>query len=102
LGEPPQIGHGKVRNLGHIGISIGAGLKIDLDEAYAGQRTRFHVIHSTGEGEETLEGIGDVRFDLLRRHPVIESGHQHDGNINGGKHIHRHLNHAGNPEHNYN
>ena len=44
------------------------------------------------KGEEALKGVGDVGFDLLRRHAVVESGHHHDRHIDLGKQIHRHLN----------
>ena len=59
------------------------------------------MIDSGGQGKEPLEGVGDVRFDLLRRHAVIEGRHQHHGNIDGRKHVHRHLGHAGDAEHNH-
>jgi hypothetical protein len=63
-----QIRHREVGDAGHGGIGIEAGLKINLDQAHARQRTRFNVIHAAGQREEALKASGDVRFDLLRRH----------------------------------
>ena len=34
--KAPQIRHGQIGNLRHVGVGIGAGLEIDLDQAYAG------------------------------------------------------------------
>ena len=65
-GQAPQIGHGQIRNLGDVGVGIGAGLEINLDQAHAGHRARFHVVDAAGQREEALERVGDVRFDLLR------------------------------------
>ncbi len=95
LRQAPQVGHGQIGNLRHIGIGVGARLEIDLDQAHAGQRARFHVVDAAGQREEALERVGDVRFDLLRRHAAVERGHQHHGNVDRRKHVHRHLNHAG-------
>ena len=98
FGKPPQIRHGEVGNVGDVGIGVGAGLKINLDQAHAGHGAGFHMIDAAAQREKSLEGIGDVRFDLFRRHAVVERGHQHDGNIDRRKHVHRHLRQAGNPQ----
>ena len=71
-------------------VGIGARLEVDLDEADAGQRARFAVVDVGGQGEEALEGIGDVGFDLLRRHAVVERGHHHHRHVDLGKQIDRH------------
>ena len=97
--QSPQVRHGQIGNLRDVGVGVGAGLEIDLDQAHAGQRTRFHVIDAAGQGEEALERVGDIRFDLLRGHAAVERGHQHDGNIDRRKHVHRHLHDAGDAQH---
>ncbi len=56
----------------------------------AGERARFDVIDVGAEREEALEGIGDVAFDLLRRHAGVEGGDDDDGNIDGREEIDRH------------
>ena len=71
-------------------VGVGAGLEVDLDEAHAGQRARFAVIHVGGQREEALEGVGDVGFNLLRRHAVVERGHHHHRHVDVGKQIHGH------------
>src|ERR1700730_15873580 len=48
LGQPAQIRHRQIRYLGYIGIRVGTGLEINLDQAYAGQRARLHVIDAAG------------------------------------------------------
>ncbi len=95
FGQAPQVGHGKIGNLGDVCIGVGARLKINLDQAHAGHRTRFHVIDAAAKGEESFEGIGDVRFDLLRGHPTVKGGDEDNGNIDGRKHVDGHLREAG-------
>ena len=99
LRQPPHVGHGEIGNLRHIRVGVGSGLKVNLDQTHAGHRTRFHVIHAAGQREKSFERVGNVRFDLLRRHAAVKRGHQHDGNIDGGKHVHGHARQAGQPEH---
>ncbi len=72
------------------GVGIGAGLEVNLDEADAGQRARLAVIDVGGQGEEALEGVGDVGFNLLRRHAAIESGHHHHRHVDLGEKIDGH------------
>ena len=74
------------------------GLKINLDEADAGHRARFHVVNAAAQCEKALEGVGNVGFDLFGRHAVVESSDEHDGNVDRRKHIHGHLRQAGNAE----
>ena len=71
-------------------FGIGARLEINLDQAYAGQRTRFAVVHVGGQRKEALKGIGDVRFNLLRRHAAVKRGHHHHRHVDFGEKVHRH------------
>ena len=48
------------------------------------------MIDIGGQREEPLEGVGDVGFNLLRRHAVVERGHHDDGHVDAGEQIHRH------------
>src|ERR1700678_774537 len=57
------------------------------------------MIDTASEREEPLECVGDVSLDLLWWHAVIESCHQHDGNVDWGEHVHGHLSQAGNAQH---
>ncbi len=97
--QAAQIGHRQIGNLRDVGIGVRARLKINFDQADAGHRTRFHVVDAAAQGKKSLERVGNVRFDLLRRHAVVKRGDQHDGNIDRRKHVHRHLHEAGDAEH---
>ena len=92
--QAAQIGHGEVGNVAQRRIGIGAGFEVDLDQAHAGERARLAVIHIGGQRKEALEGVGDVGFDLLRRHAVIERSHHHHRHIDVGKQVHRHAHHG--------
>ena len=92
--QTAQVGHGQVGDVAQRRIGIGARLEVDLDEADAGQRARFAVVHVGGQREEALEGVGDVGFNLLRRHAVVESGHDHHGHIDRREKVHRHARHG--------
>ena len=94
--QAAQIGHGQVGDVAQRRIRIGARLEVDLDQADAGQRARFAVVDIRAQGKESLKGVGDVGFDLLRRHAVVESRHHHHRHIDLGKQIDRH---AGNVDH---
>ncbi len=48
------------------------------------------MIHAAGQGEKPFEGIGNVRFDLLRRHAGIKRSYDDDGNVDGRKKVNRH------------
>ena len=98
LRKPPQVRHREIGNLRYIGVGVRARLKIDLDQADAGHRARFHVIDSAAQGEETLERVRDIGFDLLRRHAAVKGGHFDHGNIDRRKHVHRHLHEGGEPK----
>ena len=50
-----QVRQGEVGKLGHVGVGVGAGLKVHLDDADAGQRTRLHVIDAARQREEPLQ-----------------------------------------------
>ena len=93
--EAAQVSHGKVGNIGDVGIGIGAGLKIDFDQAHAGHGAGFHVIDAAAESEESFESIGDVGFDLFRGHAVIKRGDEDNRDIDGRKHVDWHLREAG-------
>ena len=99
LREPSQIRHSQVGNLRDVRIGIRTGLEINLDQAHPGQRPRFHMIHAARQREEAFKRIGDIRFDLLGRHPAIKRRHQNDRNLDGRKHVHRHARQAGQPQH---
>ena len=43
-GKSSQVRHRQVGNLRYVRIGVGARLKINLDQAHAGHRPRFHVI----------------------------------------------------------
>jgi len=87
-----EIRHCEIGNRAEVGVGVCTWLKIDFDEAYAGKRTGFDVIHATGQGEKLFERVGDVRFNLLRRHAGIKCGDDHDGNVDRRKKINRHTN----------
>ncbi len=88
--QAAQLRHGKIRDRGHRGIGVGARLEVDADQAHARQRARFDVVDAAAQREEALEGIGDVGFDLFRRHAVVERGDHNDRNVDVGKKIDRH------------
>ena len=98
-GQVAQAGHGEVGDAGHVRIGIRAGLEIHLDEAHAVQRAGLHVIHPRSKREHALKLAGDVVFNLLRRHPGIKRRHDHHGNVDRRKQIHRHPDQAGHPHH---
>ena len=88
--EPAQVGHGEIGHVAERGVGIGTGLEIELDEADAGEGPRLAVVHVGGEGEEALEGIGDIRFDLLGRHAVVEGGDDDHGHVDVGEEVDGH------------
>ncbi len=89
-GKTAQIGHGEVGDIAHCDVGIGARLEVDLDQAHAGERARFAVIDVGAQREEALEGVGDVGFDLLRRHAVVERGDNHHRHVDLREQVHRH------------
>src|SRR5882672_9254439 len=48
------------------------------------------MFDAAAEREESLEAAGDVGFDLLGRHSVVERRHHDHWNFHGGEHVHRH------------
>ena len=48
------------------------------------------MVDITCEGKEPFEGIGDVRFDLLRRHAGVKRYDYDDWNLDFGKQVHGH------------
>jgi hypothetical protein len=50
------------------------------------------VIDIAAEGEKALESIGDVTFNLLRRHAGIKGGYDDHGNIDLREEIDGHAN----------
>jgi GTP cyclohydrolase III len=64
-----HVGDGQIRDGGGVDIRVGVGLKVDANDAHAVERSRLDMIDAAGEREEALQVIGDVAFDLLRRHP---------------------------------
>ena len=66
------------------------GFEVNLDQAHAGQRARLGVIHIRSQGEEALEGVGDVRFNLLRRHTVVKRSDHDHWHVDAGEKVDRH------------
>ena len=85
-----KIGHREIRNGAEVGVGVRSWLKIDLDQAYAGKRARFDVVDAACQREQSFEWVGDVGFDLLRRHAGIKRGDDHDRNVDRRKQIHGH------------
>ncbi len=52
-GKSPQLRHRQIGNAADGRIRIGARLKINLDKADAGQRTRFDVVDATPQREKS-------------------------------------------------
>src|SRR5258708_11890590 len=73
-------------------MRVGPSLKINSDQAHAGQRPRLDVVHTAGQRKKPFERIGNARLDLLRRHPGIKRRHHHYRNIDWRKQVHWHSN----------
>ena len=80
----------RLENCGDIGIGVGSGLEVNLDNADAEQGAGFHVVDAAGQGEEALQRIGDIGFDILRRHAGVERGDHDLGQIDRREQIDRH------------
>src|SRR5262249_6643141 len=93
--QPPQVGHRQVRDHGHRGVGVRAGLEVDLEQADAGQGTRLDVLDAAAEGEEALEAARDVDLDLLWWHARVEGGDDDDGDADGWEHVDGHASQAG-------
>src|SRR5579864_3497981 len=85
-----QIRHRQIGDFAQVSVGVGSRLKINLDQADAGQRARFNVIDIAAQGEEPLEAAGDVSFNLFWRHPRVEGRDHHYRNVNGREKIDRH------------
>ena len=48
------------------------------------------MLNPAGQREEALQVIGDVAFDLLRRHAGVERGHSDYRDVHGREQIHGH------------
>ena len=92
--QPPQVGHRQVGDIAERGIGVGTWPKVNLDKTHAGERPRFNVIDIVAQGKETFKRIGDVRFDLFRRHPGIKGGDHYNGKVDRGKKVYRHVDNA--------
>src|SRR6185437_4090832 len=57
------------------------------------------MVDVAAQREESLEGVGDVGFHLLRRHARVERGYHDNRHINLGKQVHRHLHDSGDAHH---
>ena len=57
------------------------------------------MIDAAAERKESLERIGDVGFDLLRRHAVVKRRDDHDRNVDLRKKIDRHARDRGHADH---
>jgi hypothetical protein len=49
------------------------------------------VVDIGAQSKKTFKGVGNVGFNLLRRHAVVERGYYHYWHVDLGKQIHRHL-----------
>jgi hypothetical protein len=72
---------------------------VNFDQTDTSERTRFDVVDITAQSEKAFEGIGDIGFDLLRRHTRVKGGDHHDRDLHRRKQIHGHL-HGGGDTHN--
>ena len=99
LRQPSQVSHRQVGDLADRRVRIGSRLEVNLDQADAGERSRLDVVDVAAQREEALEGVGDVAFDLLRRHAAVERGHHDDRNLDLRKQIDRHARHRGHADH---
>jgi hypothetical protein len=48
------------------------------------------MIDPAAERKETLERIGDIRFNLLWRHAGVKRGDHHNWNVDIREKVHRH------------
>src|SRR6202050_3724038 len=93
--KPSQIRHGQIRDIADRGVRVRTRLKVDLDQAHPGQRSRLDMIDSASQRKEALVAICDIRFDLLRRHARVK-GRDHDNrDINLRKQIDGHTRNGG-------
>ena len=53
------------------------------------------MIDIAAQSKKALEGISDVRLDLLRGHPGVKSGYHDYGNVDLGEKVHGHTGHGG-------
>ena len=88
--QTSQIRHRQVGDVAHIRVRIGSGVKVHLDEADAGHRTRLNVVDAAAQREESLKRIGDVGFHLLRRHAGIKRCYYDHRYLDSRKQVHRH------------
>src|SRR5271165_3972207 len=54
---------------------------------------------TASKSEESLKPPSNIIFNVFRSHPGEECGHNHNGNFDRWKQIHRHLDHARNAHH---
>ena len=66
------------------------GLKVDSNDAGAGQRARFDMFNAAGQRELPFEAAGDIGLDLFRRHAVVERRDHHHRDVDVRKHVDRH------------
>ncbi len=97
--KPAQVCHGEIGNVAECGVGIGAGLKINFDETDAGEGARFDVVDVAAKSEESLEGVGNVGFNLLRRHASVEGSNYDDRDVDLREQVHRHAHHGGDANH---
>lgn len=50
------------------------------------------MIYAAGQRKPTFKRIGDIGFDLLRRHAGVKRGDDDDWNIDRRKEVNRHTN----------
>ena len=88
--QAPQLRQGQVGNRGDRRVRVRPGLKIHSNHARARERPRLNVLDSARQRELPFEAAGNVGFDLLRRHAVIERRDHHHGDVDVREHVHRH------------
>ena len=56
-----------------------------------GSELGLHVVDAAGKGELALEMVGDVGFNLLRRHAGVEGGDGDHRQVDGREHVDGHI-----------
>ncbi len=75
---------------GHCRIRVHTRMKIDFDDADAGERARLDVFDAAAQRQEPLQAIGDAVLHLLRRHSRIKGRDHHYRYVDPRKHVDSH------------
>jgi hypothetical protein len=65
-------------------------LEEDFDDADAQQRARLRVVDAAGQREKAFQWVGDIGFDVLRRHARVKRRYYDLRQIDGGKEVDGH------------